>query len=83
MKKKRILLALTLFLIAVVLFSGSALAANPVLGQETAVWELTQTRIIDSGNVIYLDDGILIHDVILEAKARARGGNLVPEGSFR
>jgi hypothetical protein len=65
------------------LISASALAKKSLTDKEMVIWELTKTEVVDPGQTKESDEGIFIRGYTLEAKARSKGGNVVPEGTFR
>jgi hypothetical protein len=64
------------------LISASALAKKPLTDQEMVIWALTKTEVVDPGKTTQMDEGVFIQGYTLEAKARSKGGNVVPEGTF-
>lgn len=65
------------------LISDSALAEEPLTAMETVIWELTKTEVVAPGQTTELDEGSFTQGYILEAKARSKEDNVVPEGTFR
>jgi hypothetical protein len=68
--------------LAAVLATATTQAKNPVITQELATWELDKLEVVSPGEVLDLEEGTFIRGYALQAKARAAGGNLVPEGTF-
>jgi len=71
----------------VTLVTASALVAAPltkkVTTAEEVVWELTKVEVVDSGQTLTSSEGTWISDYTIEAKAKAKNNNVVPEGQFR
>ena len=82
MNPKKIMLLLVLVL-AVVLVTSSALAKKPITEFDEVIWALTKTEVIEPATLVEMDEGIFMQGLVLEAKAKAKGGNVVPEGYFR
>jgi hypothetical protein len=83
MKRKTLIVAVAIVVaLAATLAATTTLAKKPLLTQETVVWELTKMEVVDPGRVIPLDEGQFTQGYTLVAKARSKGGNLVPEGQF-
>ncbi len=82
MTSKKILL-IAIPVLVLLLISASALAAKPNISSDVVVWELTKTVVVDPGQTVTMEEGILTTGYTVEAKARSKGGNLVPEGTFR
>lgn len=82
MKPKKILLLISILIVAALMASNSALAKKPVISEERVVWELSKAEVINAGEVIEMEEGILIKGFVVEAKAKSKDGNLAPEGRF-
>jgi hypothetical protein len=63
--------------------STSAMAKKPIVTDETVVWDLKNVEVISPGLVIEMEEGTLIKGITIEARAKAKGVNQVPEGKFR
>ncbi len=59
-----------------------ALADNPWAARQIG-WKLTGARVVDPGKTTTSQEGILLQGFTIEAAARARAGNTVPDGIFR
>ncbi len=70
------------------LISATALA-SPLLKQdpitdEVVVWELTKTTVVDPGQTVTVPgEGTFVTGYTIEAKAKAKNNNVVPEGQLR
>lgn len=82
MKLRKIYLMLIVVL-AVALVTGSVTAKKPFTEVETVIWELTKTEVVESGIIDEMEEGLFVTGYTLEAKAKAKGGNVIPEGYFR
>jgi len=71
----------------VTLVTASALVAAPltkkVTTSEEVVWELTKAEVVDPGQTILTEQGTLVEGYTIEAKAKAKNNNVVPEGQLR
>lgn len=72
-----------LALICAVAIVAAAMDQRPPVDQEMVVWELTKTEIVDSGTPQEMAEGIFVQGYTIEARARSKGGDIVPEGIFR
>ena len=87
MRNKKIL-ALMIGSLLVLLVSASTLAAAPLfkkapsIVEDAVIWELTKTTVVDAGQTYTDGMGTFTQGYTLEAKAKAKGNNVVPEGSF-
>lgn len=79
---KKILLVTVLLLVGLALLTGAALAKKTPLTEDTLIWNLSQTKIIDPGQTVRTPEGALLTGYTLEAKAKSQGG-VVPNGVFR
>ena len=83
-KKRKIILIFAIVMVISVLFiATSALAKKPVVSPEVVVWNLSKIEIVDQGTLVEIPEGIYYQGYTIEAKAKAKGGNIVPEGKFR
>ncbi len=82
-------LELNVFVVLLVLLvSASALAASPLIQRvpivnETVIWQLTDVQVVNRGQTVATQEGILTTGYTVEATARSKEGNLVPEGKFQ
>ena len=78
---------ITLFVILLVLLalgvSATALAKKPVTDPEMVIWELTKTDVTAPGEVTEMKEGLFIQGYTLEAEARSKGRNIIPNGVFQ
>jgi len=87
MKNKK-LWAIVIGSLLVLLVSASTLAAAPLFKKapsivdEMVVWELTKTTVVDPGQTNVDGMGTFVEGYTIEAKAKAKHNNVVPEGSF-
>jgi hypothetical protein len=90
MLRKNVLFAVGLGLLGALVAIAAPAAQSPIQ-DDTVVWELTQTRVVAAGQTGILPadpetgfpGGTMITDCTLEAKAKAKSGYLVPEGTFQ
>lgn len=72
----------------ILLVSASTLAAAPMfkkapsIADETVIWELTKTAVVDAGQTNTDGVGTLVQGYTIEGKAKAKHNNVVPEGRF-
>jgi hypothetical protein len=65
------------------LVSATALALKTPVTQDNIIWELSKTQVIDRGQTISIKQGTLTTGYAIEAKAKAKTGDLLAEGTFR
>ncbi len=88
MRNKRIW-ALATGALLILLVSATALAATPrmnrapVIHDETVIWELSKARVVDPGRTYAMGEGTMTEGFVIEAKAKAKHNNVVPEGRFQ
>jgi hypothetical protein len=82
MRSNRKILLISILLLASMLLSNTALAERPVIAEEKVLWELSRVTVVNPGESIEMPEGILIRGIVIEAKAKAKGVNQVPEGNF-
>ena len=74
--------------LVITLVSASALAAAPMLRKapsivdETVIWELTKATVVAAGQTTTDGMGTFTDGYTIEAKAKAKHNNVVPEGDF-
>jgi hypothetical protein len=68
--------------LAAMLVATTSLAKRPPLTQEAVAWDLANVEVVDAGQVITLDEGVMTKGYTLVARARSTGGNVVPEGQL-
>lgn len=79
---------IVLGVLVILVVSTSALAA-PLLKKapitdEMVVWELTKTTVVDPGQRVTTPGvGTFVENYVIEAKAKAKHNNVVPEGQLR
>ncbi len=77
---------LTLIFVVVVLLAGmvysSASAVKPPFSEEIVVWEISKPVVISEGQTVETREGTLTTGYVIEAKAKAKNNNVVPEGSI-
>jgi hypothetical protein len=75
----------TFVLLAFMILTGSNMvqAAKPQLVEETVIWNLSKTTVVEPGDTFATEDGVVTAGYTIEAKAEAKSGSLVPEGTFR
>ena len=80
--------AIVIGALLILLVSASTLAAAPMFKKapsivdETVIWELTKTTIVDPGQTNTDKSGTFTEGFTLEGKAKAKHNNVVPEGHF-
>ncbi len=82
MKLRKIIFVLVL-LLAISVAVGSAFAKKPLTTPDSVIWELTDTKVIQEAQRVEMKEGIYLTGFTIEAKARSKGGNVIPNGVFR
>ena len=82
MKLRKIYL-MPVVVLAVALVTSSVTAKKPLTEVEMVIWELTKTEVVESGIIDEMEEGLFVTGYTVEAKAKAKGGNVIPEGYFR
>lgn len=84
MNKKTIpiIVVVIVLIVSVTLAVSTAVAKKPLTNQEMVIWDLSKTEVIDPGTVVEMQEGIFVQGIILEGKAKSKGGNVIPEGKF-
>lgn len=82
-KKQKIIVALaTVMVVSILFIASSVLAKKPVVSPEMVIWNLSKIQVVDEGTLVEMQEGIYYQGYTIEAKAKAKGGNIVPEGIF-
>lgn len=82
-RKAALLLAATAVVLAVLLATTVTRANNAGITTAGVDWDLTHMTLAGSGQVIDMDEGTFVRGMVVEAQAVARGGPLLPRGTFR
>jgi hypothetical protein len=82
MRIKKLILVLALIL-PFVIVTSTVMGKRPVIIDETAIWELTDIQVIDEGELVALQEGNFTKDVVIEARATASNGRILPSGVFQ
>lgn len=83
MRFKKITFIVIMLVLLALVISATALAKKPVTDPEMVIWELTDTKVVAPGQTVEMEEGQFIQGYTLEAKAKSKGGNIVPNGVFR
>jgi hypothetical protein len=75
--------ALLITLVSATALAEASPSAKKVTTSEEVVWELTKTEVVDPGQTLTSSEGTLITGYVIEAKAKAKNNNVVPEGQLR
>ena len=82
-KKRKIFVALaTVMVVSILLIASSVLAKKPVVNPELVIWNLSKIQVVNEGTLVELKEGVYYQGYTIEAKAKAKGGNIVPDGIF-
>ena len=82
-RKKIPIIVMLVLALAVILLTSSALAKKPVTSPDMVIWELTDTTVVSTGQIVEMKEGLFIQGYQLEAKAKSKGGNIIPNGDFQ
>ena len=85
MRKKTIPMIIVAFvlLVSVTLLVTTVGAKKSFTDQDMVIWELSKVEIVDPGTPVEIAEGDWVRGYTLEGKAKAKGGNVIPEGYFR
>ena len=72
-----------ILIIAVALLVPTVGAKKSVTNQDMVIWELTKTEVVDPGILQNASEGYYLTGYTIEAKAKSKGGNVIPDGKFR
>ncbi len=87
-KKLIFLLALTLPLVVLAFAIREqqpepSTAAVPGFVDDFVIWQLDNIEVIDQGEMVNLEEGTFTKDVVIEARATASNGRMLPDGVFQ
>lgn len=63
--------------------AASEVTAGDSVVPESVTWGLSKITVVDPGQTVYSDEGVLTQGYTLEAKSKTKDGKLIPEGTFR
>jgi len=78
-----ILVIAFILIVAVALLVPTVGAKKSVTNQDMVIWELTRTKVVDPGTLDETAPGYRLVGYTIEAKAKSKGGNVIPDGNFR
>ena len=81
MLRWRILILLS-FVLALAWPGGLSFADSKAVTKEEVVWKLTQTAIVSQGETVTMENGTMVSGFTLQANAKARHNNIVPDGKI-
>lgn len=82
MTRKYIMMLILVAAIALLAINSIG-AKEPVIAQEMVIWEISKATVVDPGSFEEMDEGQFFKGYTIEAKAKAKHNNVVPEGTFR
>lgn len=82
MKNRKLIIALALLFILMGTIWGTASAKKSPITEEEVIWEISKPEIIDAGETIVMGQGTLVQGFVVQAKAKSRHNNVVPEGTI-
>lgn len=85
MRKKTIPMIIVAFvlLISVTLLVTTVGAKKTLTNQDMVIWELTKSEVVNPGTLDENAPGYYLTGYTIEAKAKSKGGNVIPDGNFR
>ncbi|MEZ4590853.1 MAG: hypothetical protein R3D55_06880 [Chloroflexota bacterium] len=90
MRIKKLIFILALALpIAVLAFAvreqqpEPSVAAVPGFVDDFVIWQLDNIEVIDQGEMVNLEEGSFTKDVVIQARASASSGQMLPDGVFQ
>ena len=82
MKYKKLIITLAILLLLMVTVWGTAFAKKSPISEENVVWEISKPEIINAGETVVMEQGTLVKDFVVQAKAKSKYNNVVPEGTI-
>jgi len=84
MRKKTIFIIALVLLISITLLVNTAGAKKTLTNQEMVIWELSNIEVVDQGALQEKTaEGYYLTGYTIEAKAKSKHNNVIPEGYFR
>ena len=80
---RKLIIMLILVAAIVLLAINSIGAKEAVIEQEMVIWELSKATVVHPGTIEEMDEGQFFKGYTIEARAKAKQNNVVPEGIFR
>lgn len=79
---KKILILILIIFCGTAFIVTSAAATKPVTDQEVLIYQIIDAKMVNTGELVELPEGVWKKGITLEARAKIKKGSMFPEGRF-